>query len=199
MSKIPNWVKWALGAFIAIWIPVYWVGYGLAHFLWLSDLLLIMAALAAIFEWRYLASMACCGGLVTTSLWIVDFVIKSAMVISGMSVSGGIAYMFDATRPLVLRLFSLFHLGIPFLLIWLVIRLGYDRRSWSIQVLFSWIVIALSVVFSSPKTNINFVYGYEIFDWWHYGAVLYLVVGSLLMALTIFFTHLFLKRFIRSE
>jgi hypothetical protein len=67
--------------------------------------------------------------------------------------------MFDPDYPLWLRLLSLFHLWMPPLLVWMVMRYGYDRRALAIQTLVCWIVLMASSFMSTRKENINFVFG----------------------------------------
>ena len=54
-----------------------------------------------------------------------DFLINLA----GYSLTGMTDYMFNSTHSLFLRLLSLFHGWLPFLLVYLVWRIGYDRRA----------------------------------------------------------------------
>ena len=79
------------------------------------------------------------------------------------------SYMFDPKYPLFVRGLSLFHGWLPFLLIWGVWRLGYDRRA-----LIGWTVLStvilLACYFLAPAppappgnpnlaVNINYVHG----------------------------------------
>jgi hypothetical protein len=54
--------------------------------------------------------------------WNLDFLV-------GGRLTGLAAYMFDRRMPLHLRSLSLFHVALPPLLLWLLRRLGYDRRA----------------------------------------------------------------------
>jgi hypothetical protein len=72
----------------------------------------------------------------------------------------GTAYMFDPEIPLLIRGLSLYHVALPVLLLWLLYRLGYDRRALAAQTLLCWIVFPVSYFVSSPEANINFVYGF---------------------------------------
>jgi hypothetical protein len=56
------------------------------------------------------------------------------------------------------RLLSLFHVLMPFLLLWALHRTGYDRRGWTAQSLIVVPIVVLSRFASTPQTNINFVY-----------------------------------------
>ena len=42
----------------------------------------------------------------------------------GLHYPGGTAYMLDASFPLWLRLFSLFHIFVPVIILWALFRLG---------------------------------------------------------------------------
>jgi hypothetical protein len=89
--------------------------------------------------------------------WSLDFFFQR---ISGRSGIGLSAYMFDPAIPLNLRALSLFHLGLPILLVWMVYRLGYDKRAFVAQTLLAAVVLPLSRLFSDPRQNINWVYGF---------------------------------------
>jgi len=56
-------------------------------------------------------------------------------------------------------LLSLFHVPLPILLIYLVHRLGYDRRALVFQILLAWIVLPATYLLTPPQKNINWVYG----------------------------------------
>jgi hypothetical protein len=104
-------------------------------------------------------------------------------------------YMFSDKTPRLVRGLSLFHVFLPWILIWLVHRLGYDRRALWAQTLIAWIVLPLSYVVTDPSRNINFVFGFEhINEVWLPGPLwvgLLMVVFPLLVYLP---THLVLKR-----
>jgi hypothetical protein len=58
-----------------------------------------------------------------------------------------------------LRLFSLFHLFVPLIILWGLFRLGYDRRGLALQILIAWIVLPVSFFFTDPQKNVNWVWG----------------------------------------
>ena len=66
-------------------------------------------------------------------LWCLDFLVE----LCGGRLTGLTAYMADPNRSLFLRGLSLFHGWLPFLVYYLVKKLGYDRRA-----LVGWIAIA---------------------------------------------------------
>jgi len=70
---------------------------------------------------------------------------------------GGTDYFFDPNYPLWVRLFSLFHVAMPFVLIYAVRRTGYDRRALRLQ----FVIAAVAMIasrFADPYKNINFVF-----------------------------------------
>ena len=71
------------------------------------------------------AGVAAVGILVPQVLWCLDF----GAELLGLRLVGLTGYMFDANRSLFLRGLSFFHGWLPFLLLFLVKRLGYDRRN----------------------------------------------------------------------
>lgn len=167
-GRIPFAVKLAFTAFMAILVPVYWHKYGPTNFLYFCDLALFLTLAAMWLENRLLASMAAVGIILPQLiLWCGDF----AAHLVGLKFIGMTDYMFDANRSLFLRGLSCFHGWLPFLLLFLVARLGYDRRA-----LFAWTGVAWGAMLFSyfflpaPGTklanplapvNIDYVYGFS--------------------------------------
>src|SRR5262245_47170423 len=105
-------------------------------------------------------------GIVLPQLfWVLDF----AAGFFGVSPFGLAEYMFRETIPLGARLLSLFHGWLPFLLLWLVFRLGYDRRSFPAWTALAWaLLLASYFLLPGPPAplgdpnlpvNVNYVYG----------------------------------------
>ena len=188
---LPLWLKIAYTLFICILVPVYWKQYGPGNFLWFSDIALFVTAAALWLESSLLASMMAVSIGVLESIWIIDFLIG---LIAGTSVIGLSAYMFDSKIPLSIRALSLFHVVLPGLLLWLLYRLGYDRRALLAQTLLAWIVLPLSYFLTKPSDNVNWVYGFGSPQKWM-PAPLYLVLLMLAFPLVLYLpTHLLLKR-----
>jgi hypothetical protein len=147
---IPLWLKAVTAAFIALLVPVYWLNYGPANFLWLSDLALFATAAALVFESPILAGIAV--GVLPLELgWCVDLLLGDRLGLTG--------YMFDPAHPLYLRGLSLFHVALPPLMLWLLHRWGYDRRSLLRQLPVLWIVLGLTYALTNPADNINWAFG----------------------------------------
>ena len=188
---LPLWLKIAYTLFICVLVPVYWKQYGPGNFLWFSDLALFVTAAALWLESSLLASMMAVSVVVLESIWIIDFLIG---LIAGTSVIGLSAYMFDSKIPLSIRALSLFHVVLPVLLLWLLYRLGYDRRALLAQTLLAWIVLPLSYFLTNRTDNVNWVYGFGGTQKWM-PAPLYLLLLMIAFPLVLYLpTHLVLKK-----
>jgi hypothetical protein len=163
-SRIPMIVKIAFTAFMAILVPVYWKNYGPTNFLYFCDVALFMTLIAVWTEKPIWASMPAVGILVPQFVWCLDFVGSAvAMPLTGMT-----AYMFDSKIELFARGLSFFHFWLPFLLVYLVYKLGYDRKAFLYWTICAWLLILVCYFFmpappappgSTLPVNINYVYG----------------------------------------
>ena len=120
--KIPVAAKITATAFTAIMVPVYWHTYGLTNFLWFCDAALLLTVAGMWLESPLLISMCAVGILLPQCLWLADF----GSNLLGFHLLGLTGYMFDSHLTLFTRSLSLFHGWLPFLLVWLMIRLGYE-------------------------------------------------------------------------
>ena len=121
-SRIPIAVKLFYTAFVAVLVPYYWTTYGPWNFLFFCDVALLITVAAIWLESPLLASVVAVGITLPQLLWVFDFVTQGRVV--GMA-----SYMFDPKISLFARGLSLFHGWLPFLLLWMVWRVGYDRRA----------------------------------------------------------------------
>jgi len=190
--SLPIWLKIAYTLFICILVPIYWQQYGPGNFLWFSDIALFVTAASLWLESSLLVSMMALSVVVLESIWIIDFVIG---LIIGSPVIGLSAYMFDSKISLSIRALSLFHIVLPILLLWLVYRLGYDRRALLAQTLLAWIVLPASYLLTKPSDNVNWVYGLAGGTQKWMPAPLYLLLLMIAFPLVLYLpTHLLLKR-----
>jgi hypothetical protein len=103
--------------------------------------------------------MTAVGVLLLETVWIVDFLL---ILLADRSPAGLADYMTDGTIPRYVRGISLFHLVLPPLLLWMIHRLGYDRRAWKAQSLLAILVLPLTylVTLDNPSdNNVNWVHG----------------------------------------
>lgn len=162
MQRVPLWLKVAYLAWMAVWIPAYWIHNGPANFLWFCDLANFVLGLALWIESPLLLSSQAVGVLLVQVLWVVDVLSRPVL---GFHLIGGTEYMYDATKPLSIRLLSLFHAVMPALLVWGLSRLGYDRRGWKLQTAIAWLVLPVCYFATDPTRNLNWVFRPFEKDW----------------------------------
>ena len=152
------WIKLPYTIFVCVLVPIYWVERGPANFLWLSDIALLATVPALWMENRFLTSMMAVGVLLPELAWNVDFFLR---LITGFDVIGlnGTAYMFGTRYTSLFKFFSLFHVVLPVLLIWMVWRLGYDTRAVYAQTLLMWVLLPACYLATDPERNLNWVFG----------------------------------------
>ena len=157
-TMFPVWIKVFCTIFVGILVPIYWLERGPANFLWLSDIALIAAVLALWMENRFLASMMAVGVLLPELSWNLDFFLR---LITGVDIIGlnGTGYMFETAYTPLFKFFSLFHVFLPLLLLWMVYRLGYDTRAVYAQVLLVWVLLPICYLTTNPERNLNWVFG----------------------------------------
>lgn len=198
--RLPLALKLAYTAFMAVLVPVYWTYYGPTNFLYFCDLALILTLAGIWIESPLLVSMCAVGIVAPQILWVADFL---SMAI-GVPITGMTAYMFKSENSPLLRGLSLFHGWLPFLLVFLVWRLGYDRRAWLAWSALAVTVLVICFVFMPAPmadpglmpVNINYVWGMSdtlAQSWMHpYAWFLALVFGIPLLLCGP--THLVLRR-----
>lgn len=206
-TRISLGTKLAYTAFMAVLVPVYWAKYGPTNFLYFCDLALFLTLAGIWLENRLLVSMAAVGiFLPQIVLWCGDF----AAHLVGFKFLGMTDYMFDAHRSLFLRGLSCFHGWLPFLLWFLVARLGYDRRALVAWTGLAWVAMLASYFFlpapgaklANPlaPVNIDYVYGFSdtAAQTWLPGWAWLVCLMVALPGLICFPTHCWLRRYAKS-
>ena len=168
MGRIPLPVKIVYTAFVAVLVPYYWVTYTPWNFLYFCDVALLLTLVAIWTENALLVSMSSVGILLPQTLWVLDFLLRA---VAGVHLTGMTAYMFDPALPLFVRGLSTFHGWLPFVLVYLLSRVGYDRRAYRAQAILAVALLLIcfyvapkpppSTEFPSHAVNINYVYGMD--------------------------------------
>lgn len=156
MRRIPLGLKLAVSAWAAVYVPAYLAQYGAQPFLWFCNLANLMLVAGIWLESALVVSMVALSVLIVQGLWTVDVL---SYALFGRHPIGGTEYMWDPAIPLGVRLISLFHVAIPVLLVFLLRRLGYDRRALAAQTGLAWIVLPICYFFTPPVLNLNWVFG----------------------------------------
>jgi hypothetical protein len=162
-ARIPLSVKIGFSAFMAVLVPVYTYSYGPTNFLYFCDVCLILTLIGVWTESALLISMCAVGLLVPQTVWVIDYLAH----VAGFSLTGMTDYMFDSNLSLFLRFLSGFHGWLPFLLLFLVWRLGYDRRALITWSVLAWALLLICYFVMPPPrpdpgmtpVNINYVFG----------------------------------------
>jgi hypothetical protein len=165
--KIPLAAKLVVTVFLAVLVPVYLHTYGPTNFLWFCDAALVLTVVGMWLEHSLLISMCAVGILLPQCLWLADF----GCQLFGIHFLGLTGYMFEPQLPVFTRGLSLFHGWLPMLLVWLLFRLGYDKKA-----LLAWTCLAAGLglvcyLFTPPAgahlananlpININYLYGFN--------------------------------------
>lgn len=166
-AKIPLPAKLVGTAFLAVLVPVYLHAYGPTNFLWFCDAALLLTVAGMWMESSLLISMSAVGILIPQLLWLLDF----GSQLLGLRLLGLTAYMFDPHLPLFTRGLSLFHGWLPVLLVWLLFRVGYDRRALNYWIILAAMLMAVGYLFTPPAgahpvdpnqpINLNYVHGFN--------------------------------------
>src|ERR1022692_210813 len=165
--KIPLTAKVVCTTFLAVLVPVYLREYGPTNFLWFCDAALLLTVAGMWLESALLISMCAVGILLPQCLWLVDFGVN----LLGFHFLNLTSYMFDSHLPLFTRGLSLFHGWLPLLLVWLLCRVGYDKRALSAWTALAAGLVLVCYLFTPPAgvhlanpnvpININYLYGFN--------------------------------------
>jgi len=192
-SRLPTQIRWGALCWLLIWIPAYWHTWGAANFLHLCDLAVVLTCVGLWSNSALLLSSQAVSSLLIDTTWAVD---AAARFLSGRHLIGGTEYLFDTNFPLWVRMLSLFHVVMPFLLLWALNRVGYNRGGWILQCAIAIPVVVLSRLAATPKTNINFVYTDPFFHRAWGPAPLHILAVLVFLAFVVYLpTHLLLCRF----
>jgi hypothetical protein len=184
-------MRWIALVWLVVWVPAYWRVWGWENFLRVCDVAMILTCVGL---WRgsaLLLSSQAINAILADFAWCLDVGWRLA---SGRHLFGGTEYMWDAQYPLWVRLLSVFHVFLPVVLVWALVRVGYDRRGWLLQ---TGIAAALLVAsrFFSPALNLNYAYRDPFFGhgWGPAPVHLALVLAGMIILLY-FPTHVALSK-----
>ncbi len=193
---IPLGPKITYTVFVCVLVPVYWRQYGPANFLWFSDIALLALVPALWLENTLLVSMMAISVVFFEALWNADFFFR---LLTGRSLIGLSAYMFDPKISVFIRGLSSFHIVLPLLLLWTLHRLGYDQRAFVWQTVVALVVLPISYLASNPQENVNWVYGFGQKPQTILPASLFVILLMFLFPVAVYLpTHLIFSRIFRA-
>ncbi len=148
-------VALAFTVWMLIWVPIVLWAYGPQNFLWLCNLAQFVL-LYALWRGDSLAASSQAGVVVLVGfVWTLDF---TAGLMSGGRLAVVTVYMFNPDLPLLARATSVYHIWLPVLTLWLVWRLGYDRRGPWLQSGIGAFALLGTLALTEPERNINWVW-----------------------------------------
>jgi len=154
-DPVPLAARIGFTLWMAVWVPVVVSTQGPQNFWWLCNLAQFLL-LWAVWRGDALIASSQAGVVVLVGLvWSLDF---AAAWIVGESPTGITAYMFDDALPLALRVTSIYHVWLPVFAVWLVRRLGFDRRGVGLQCAIATLAIFGGWVFGDPNRNLNYTH-----------------------------------------
>jgi hypothetical protein len=194
--KFPIWLRCAAILWLAIWIPAYGRAWGVANFLHLCDIAVLVTCAGLLTDSALLISSQAVGSLLVDLAWMLD---AGWHLVCGRGLLGGADYLFDAKYPLWVRLLTLFHVAMPVLLLWALSRTGYDRRGWPLQSAIA-LVAFIAARFTSPLENINYAFSDPFIHRAWGPPPVHVLISWLFMAVAVYLpTHLVLRWIFRNR
>jgi hypothetical protein len=191
-------LRWFGALWLLVYLPTYQVAYGTLNFLFLCNVGVILTAVGLIVRNRLLLSSQAVAAPVIALAWAIDAGWK---LVSGEFLFGATAYMWDPSYPWFARLLSLYHLGWPLLLWWLLRRVDYDPRGWWLQAMIAALAMLAGRLLVPAADNVNFAWSDPFFGRQLGPAPAHLLIcWGLLSVLAYGPTHWLLKRlFVRKD
>ncbi|MGH9963044.1 MAG: hypothetical protein ACREBC_39005, partial [Pyrinomonadaceae bacterium] len=146
--------RWLAMMWLLVWGVCYWRVWGLANFLHLCNLAVILTCVGIWWGSSLLISSQAVSFLIAPLFWDLDVLWRLFL---GKHLIGGTEYMWDSQFPLVIRLLSLYHVVWPVLLLWALRRVRYDPRALPVQTTIA-IVLLLVSRYVQPALNLNFAH-----------------------------------------
>jgi hypothetical protein len=183
--------RWVALALLVVYLATYTRVYGLANFLFLCNLSVVLVVAGLWAGSALLLSSQAVGILLVGVAWGLDVL---SWFVLGVHAIGGTEYMWDPRYPLFARLLSLYHVVLPVTLFWALRRVGYDRRGYALQCLIAIVGVALGRWFPA-EMNLNGAWSDPIFDrTWGGPLVQVAVVSGFLIAFVYPVAHAVLSR-----
>ncbi len=188
-------LRWVALAWMLVWPPAYILFWGWSNLLHLCDIAVIFACAGLWLGNSLLLSSQAVSLLAAGVLWTAD---AGWRLLAGRYLVGGTEYMWDVHYPLWVRLLSLFHIGLPIVLLYALWKTGYDRRALATQSAIAAVLLAISR-FWPPQLNLNYAYQDPLFHRTWGVAPLHLGI-TLAVLITVLYlpAHLLLKKCFRA-
>ena len=114
-AKIPLWLKLIFTILFLVTIPSNIIHYSAINLLWFCDIAIIITFFGLWLESSLLVSIAALASIATQLAWQVDYFFH---LVSGNRLFGFSDYMFDANLTTFNKAVSLFHVWMPYMLLY---------------------------------------------------------------------------------
>jgi hypothetical protein len=184
-------LRWVAVVWTLVWLPAYILVWGWSNLLHLCDIAVIFACAGLWLGNSLLLSSQAVSLLAAGVLWTAD---AGWRLLTGRYLVGGTEYMWDVHYLLWVRLLSLFHIGLPIVLLYALWKTGYDRRALAAQSAIAALLLAISR-FWQPQLNLNYAYQDPLFHRTWGPAPLHIgLTLAVLIAVLYWPAHLLLKK-----
>jgi hypothetical protein len=147
-------LRWFSLLWMVVWFPAYFRVWGWANLLHLCDVAVLLSFIGIWFANPLLLSSQAVSSLAAGLFWILDV---GWRLTTGRFLLGGTDYMWDTRYPLWVRLLSMFHIGLPLVLLWTLRKVGYDRRALALQAAIAAVLLIVGR-FLPADANMNYAY-----------------------------------------
>jgi len=158
-SPFPLWLKLLYTAFLVFFVRHFlehYADYPATEIIWFCYIGLFVLGIAMWTESPLLFSWQTLSLVVPQLIFTFDALFN---IFFGPNLDSWTGYMFDPNEHMEHRLLAWFHTPMPFVLLYGVWRLGYDKRALLLQIGASWILWLLAFFFTLPHRNVNLAYG----------------------------------------
>jgi len=151
-ESLPRWLRFGYVLWFVPWSIVYWSYFGWQFWLWFCCLANLYVFLGCVTQRALWFSLAAVAALGVQLIYTVDFL---TLCFTRVSLTGATSYLLDITRPLSVRVLSLFHVWMPWLVLYATRRLGYDARAFWIQTLACACLLPICYFAFDPRLDTN--------------------------------------------
>jgi len=184
-------LRWAAAGLLVVFLASYGLAYGLANFVFLCKLSVILGAIGIWTGSRLLISSQAVAVLLVGATWTLDV---GWRLVLGRYLIGATAYMWDPHWPLFTRLLSLYHVALPIALVLALRHVGYDPRGYWLQSGIALVAVSAGRLLG-PQANINYAFVDPILERSWGGPVAQVaVVAGFLVLVAYPLSHLLLSR-----
>jgi hypothetical protein len=191
-QQVPKWIKYTYTLFIAVMVPAYYRHFGPTNFLWFSDIALLIMFIEVWLCTGILTSMMAVGALLFELGWNGMFTYQ---IIVGNTNPNFICNILTPGFPILFRILPLFHIFLPIIIIYMLKKLGYDKRAIWYQSIFGILVLCIAHMATTKPQNIDWTYAFNNSPYTNLPQPWNFIIVILLFMLFYQFSHFLLSKY----